>query len=298
MQTLTPLLLAVVVGACGGQTHRDEAAGGGSTIGGGAAAGGGVDVAGNAAAGAAGGVSVTMDVEQCPYAAGPAPQLELLQPEPISILCGVFQHVALLRLGNTAGASFEWSAQMLASNMVFTPSPASGSACNGYSASDAGVTVRFPPTATPGDSASGTLRVTLRSAPIAVRDADVVATVVKAELALDPSELEFGSVPIGQTVTLTVTVHDLSLAELPDLKPAAALPPPFRYTPWRARHGEDGPNAPPIPAGGSDTIMLAFSPTTAGDFSAALELTPFDGAVPASCGATQLLRLHGAGMAP
>jgi hypothetical protein len=65
---------------------------------------------------------------------------------------------------------------------------------------------------------------------------------------------------------------------------------------WRARHGEDGPSDPPIPPGGSNLIMILFSPTTAGDFSATLELTPFDGAVPAACGST--LQLHGSGIEP
>jgi hypothetical protein len=222
----------------------------------------------------------------------PKPRIELLHPPPLEVPCESRGEVALVNIANDSGQGFEWWSQMQIDDGVFTPTMPQFSACPGFGFTEAGVYAQFPSGSEPGESATGTLRIVTSYAPIGVIDADVTATLIASDFTLDPTVLDFGSVLAGQVVTLHVTVHNNAAAPLEKLVPSGPQYEPFSYRDW-VIHGEDTPPTVPIPPGGSQQITISFSPSTPGNFSSTLELSPFDPGVPATCGTPQTLALHG-----
>ena len=290
------LLLLALVAACGGHTQGGDSVDGGGTSSAGTA--GNSSAAGNVGLGG-GDIQLGPQLSCAPVSGGvPSPRIELLHPGPVQVMCGDETRVSVVTIGNDSGPGFLWYSQMLGNNDVFEAEVSGASACAGQFAIDARALVHFPPDAVPGQRASDTLRVTASYAPIGVIDADVSAVVVEGAFTLDPAYVDFGPVAIGDSSTLSVTVHNLSAAPLTGLQPTEPVPMPFDYRSFRRVLGEDGPSTPPIPPDGTDRISLSFSPEAAGDFSMALTLSPFPAGYPASCGATQTLQLHGTGTSP
>lgn len=152
--------------------------------------------------------------------------------------------------------------------------------------------MHFPDDATPGATARGTLVIDTTDPALTPVRFDVNAELVETRFSLDPAQVDFGTVAIGQSASATVTVTNLGMAPLSLLEPQAAVNAPFRYVDWAPR-GEDQFGSPTVPPGGKQTITIYFEPTASGDYSAGLELTSFFDASPPECGAPEPLALHG-----
>ena len=299
LRGLVPLFPLALVAACGGQTHHADADGGSSSAGGSSSDAGSRSVGGAPTSSSAGNGAALGPTSQCilDQAGPPAPRIEILHPPPLMVMCGGSVEADLIHVGNDAGRGFDWTSRMLGSDPVFSPSIPDSSACAGFGFTSAGVYVRFPALAAPGQTATGTLQVTTTYAALGEIEAQVSAVLVASQFTLDSTSVEFGSTPVGQGVLVRVTVHNLGLAPLEVLGPTAPLQAPFRYIDWGV-HGEDPPPLQPIPPGDSAEIKFWFYPTAPGDFSAEVELSPSNGDLPAACGSAQTLTLHGTATPP
>jgi hypothetical protein len=280
---------AVVACACGDVTARTPTSSGGSGAGGAA---GGPSPSGMAGfAGTGGMVSV---LSQCIFnkSGDPIARFDTQDVGVIKVACHGGVRATVVLVGDDAGQGFDWTSTIVPANGALMPDPPSGSACAGYGPTDAGVVVRFPDDATPGEMARGTLVIDTTVSALTPVRFDVNAELVETRFSLDPAQVDFGTVAIGQSVSATVTVTNLGSAPLSVLEPQAAVNAPFRYVDWAPR-GEDQFVIPTVPPGGKQKITVYFEPTARGNYATGLELTSFPGADPPECGAPQPLALHG-----
>jgi len=210
----------------------------------------------------------------------------------IQVACHSGVRATVVLVSDDAGQGFDWTASVVPANAALTPDPPSGSACAGYGPTGAGILVIFPDDATPGRTARGTLVIDTTVPALTPVRFDVNAELVETRFSLEPGQVDFSTVAIGQSASATVTVTNLGTAPLSVLEPQAAVNAPFRYVDWAPR-GEDQFVIPTVPPGGKETITVYFEPKASGDYSAELELTPFHNAGPPECGAPQHLALHG-----
>jgi hypothetical protein len=279
----------LVACACGDVTVRTPTLGGASGAGGVPG-----DPSSSGMAGFAGTGGVVSVLSQCIFnkSGDPVARFETQDVGVIQVGCHSGVRATVVLVSDDAGQGFDWSSSVLPANGALMPDPRSGSACAGYGPTGAGVVVRFPDDATPGEMARGTLVIDTTDPALTPVRFDVNAELVETRFSLDPGQVDFGTVAMGHSGSATVSVTNLGTAPLSVLEPQTAVDAPFRYVDW-APHGEDQFEIPTVPPGGKQTLTIYFEPTATGDYSAGLELTPFPGAGPPECGARQSLALHG-----
>jgi hypothetical protein len=205
----------------------------------------------------------------------------------------------VLSIQDLGGQGFDWKASVSSAHGFFMADPSIGSACPGFAGTGTGtlsVSVAPPPGARPGDADHGTLKVITSAPSIGPIMTDVNARVVAVSFSAAPTQLDFGSVAIGQSATIAITITNTSSVPLL-VYPVTGPMLPFSLQYW-GPHGEDCCPIPRLAPGESgEMIKLVFAPTQAGVFSLGLDLSAFATAVAAECGSPVHVALAGAGVA-